>query len=184
MRDLIDLLADVGERVRHLTGRHWLLLLMITVGGVITLASLIVVDGFSPVLGLVAVVSLALTLLMPRGHVPTVFMISCVLWAVVATTAADLGWLVGVALGLLMVGWGCFLASLGPSYATVDRAVWRPVVLPLVGAVVLLVLVTAVVAVVLQVALPPMSAGLVVLLLVLAAALAAVLWPDTRARRL
>ncbi|MFX4271994.1 hypothetical protein ACOKSZ_07005 [Propionibacteriaceae bacterium Y1685] len=183
MRDLLDLLTDLAERIRHTTATYWFMLAVIIVGALIAVGSLVAVDGFSPVIGVVTVASLIGTLLRPRGFVPTVFMISCSVWAMIGTTADDLLALVGVALGLLLVGWGCFLTSLGPSYAVVGAAVRRPVLTPLVAGLVLLVPVTGLVVVLRTVHLPAISAGLVVLLLLLVAGLAVTLWPDLRTRR-
>jgi hypothetical protein len=127
-----------------------------------------------------ALVVLVLSALLPRGHLATVFVGVVVLWAVIC--GPNPPWLYGiVALGCLGVHWAGVASSVGPSFAVVDRSVWRGLAVPAwiaVGGIV----VTAVIASLLGLVTLPGSLVLVVLTIaIVLVAAVAVLWP-TRAR--
>ncbi|MFW6597974.1 hypothetical protein ACQBAU_17055 [Propionibacteriaceae bacterium Y2011] len=179
MMGLIDEAADVLERFRRFSRQQWLLRLIIAVGGLVA-CGVLFVTNLSPVFAFLGVVGLLATLLFPRGHAGTVFLVIIVLWAAFGGAESGLLPLVPVALGMLAVHWAGAATAVGPSFAEVDRRVWEGLTFPLVCAVGAIVFAVVLGLVSGAIVLPPslILVGLILPLLLAAAMVA--LWPTDR----
>ena len=133
MITVIDDVADLLERFRRYTREQWLLRGLIVLSGLVALVPLWVLIH-AIVLAVPALAALLLTAILPRGHVATVFLGLVVIWALVAGTAPPWVYAI-VALGCLGVHWAAGACAIGPSFAEVDRNVWRGLTMPAVWAV-------------------------------------------------
>ena len=176
-----DDIADFIERFRRYGSWQWALRGILFGCGLVSMVALWVMLP-ALVFAILALLALLLSAMFPRGHVITAFLVLVVIWA--AAAGSNPPWVYGiVALGAVGAHWSAGACALGPSFAEIDRSVWKRFARPLIHAVVGIVA-AVIVATVLSLVSLPGSAVLVVLSLIgLIAGGALVLWPRAVAPR-
>lgn len=181
MLTLIDDIADLIERFRRYSVAQWRLRGLVLVSGLVALLPLWL-QGPSVVWTVLTLAALVLTIVLPRGHVATVFLALVVLWALIGGPAPAWSYAI-VAVGCVGVHWAAGATSVGPSFAVVDPAVWRGLAVPALWALGGIVVATVIAVLADLVTLPPSLVLVVLTLGLLVVGAAVVLSPGREARQ-
>lgn len=175
MFGFVEDITEFLERFRYYTRAQWTLRGLLVLSGLVALLPLWILVP-TPLLGVPSLLALVLSALLPRGHVPTIFCVLVVIWALVVG-AVGVGWLLPVTLGCLGVHWAGAATAVGPSFAPVDPAVWRKLAVPLVISAAAVPVAAVVVALLGLVTLPGSLVLVALAIGILLAAAAVALWP-------
>lgn len=178
MMNVIDDVADLLERFRRWNRAQWVLRGVMLAGAVVSLLTLWLASP-SWLLAIFAGIALLISLLFPRGHVVTIFLLLLVVWAAWAAPVAP--WVYGiVAVGAVTTHWAAGACAVGPSFAEVDPAVWKRFAKPLVYAVAVVVAAVVVATLLGLVELPGSLVLVILSVIALIVGAGIVLWPRVR----